>query len=545
MEFDAQDVMTRIAEEAGRARRPIIAPDQAPIAGGIASVVGRSHPIGPKPEYRLQDLLAYRDRAFVDAAFEVVLGRRPDAGERDAYLRVLRDGALSRVEILGSMRWSSEGLARGTHIDGLLVPYTLRRWSRRRWLGRPLAWLRSLLRLDAIAERADIESAAVARNVTELSDETREALGYLEAQLVGLGSFVQEAVARLDGIASARAGEEDAIARLRGDIEASIERVDLRCNAIESMLAAPLQQCATELEGLDSRFNAIESALAELDERAVERQEARLGALQSALAALDERANLLEHHVVAHGAAIEHARRDKEAENERSGSLDPLYVAFEAAFRGPEAIIRERFAPYLDVVRAAGGGTADRPILDIGSGGGEWLQLVKDHGLIASGIDMNRLFVELCRGRGLDVAQGDAIAELGGLGDSTRGAVTAMHVAEHLPFEQLVRLIDEAKRVLAPNGVLILETPNPENLRVGSNTFYLDPTHRNPLPPEMLRWVVAARGFIDVRIERLTTAREMPVPPAVPDGAAGAAAINTFVSMLAAAPDYAIIGRKP
>jgi O-antigen chain-terminating methyltransferase len=39
-----------------------------------------------------------------------------------------------------------------------------------------------------------------------------------------------------------------------------------------------------------------------------------------------------------------------------------------------------------------------------------------------------------------------------------------------------------------PGGLLILETPNPENLVVGACTFWYDPTHIRPLPPAMMRF---------------------------------------------------------
>ncbi len=45
---------------------------------------------------------------------------------------------------------------------------------------------------------------------------------------------------------------------------------------------------------------------------------------------------------------------------------------------------------------------------------------------------------------------------------------------------------------------MIFETPNPENLVVGSNYFYLDPTHRHPLPTELMEFLLKNRGFDEV-----------------------------------------------
>jgi len=90
-----------------------------------------------------------------------------------------------------------------------------------------------------------------------------------------------------------------------------------------------------------------------------------------------------------------------------------------------------------------------------------------------------------------------------------------------------------------------LETPNPENLTVGHHWFYMDPTHRNPLPPEALRWIVEARGFRDVRIERLVLARDQKGPSLLPAYFPGADAVNALIASASAPLDYAIVGKRP
>jgi O-antigen chain-terminating methyltransferase len=81
--------------------------------------------------------------------------------------------------------------------------------------------------------------------------------------------------------------------------------------------------------------------------------------------------------------------------------------------------------------------------------------------------------------------------------------VTGFHIIEHLRFDLLIRLLDECRRVLRPGGCILFETPNPENLVVAAYTFYFDPTHRHPLPPQLTEFVVRERGFTDVEILRL------------------------------------------
>ncbi|WP_235429811.1 class I SAM-dependent methyltransferase [Xanthomonas sp. GPE 39] len=240
-------------------------------------------------------------------------------------------------------------------------------------------------------------------------------------------------------------------------------------------------------------------------------------------------------------------RRLLEEEGRRAAlapKLDALYSAFEDRFRGPESLIQARARPYLQFVRECGAGTLDAPVVDVGCGRGEWLALLRDEGLHARGVDLNSRFVSDATLRGMEVIEGDAIEVLRMMPAGSVGAITSMHLVEHLPFDRVVELIDACHHVLRPGGVLILETPNPENLDVATIYFYMDPTHRNPLPPQMLRWVVEARGYSDARIERLTEERDLTAPALLPDDLPGSSSINNLLARTHVAPDYAIVAHR-
>jgi O-antigen chain-terminating methyltransferase len=226
-------------------------------------------------------------------------------------------------------------------------------------------------------------------------------------------------------------------------------------------------------------------------------------------------------------------------------ALEPFYAAFGDHFREDRSVIRARFQLYLALVREAGAGTAEAPIVDVGCGRGEWLDILQECGLIGRGIEVNRAFIDMCRERGLEVLEGDAIQALRGMPDGSAGAITSMHVIEHLPLERAIALLDEARRVLRPHGLIILDTPNPENLSVGHQWFYMDPTRRPPMPPEALRWTVEARGFSEVRIERLVTAQDRNIPKPVSKDVPGAEAINALLASMNASRAYAIFGKRP
>ena len=183
--------------------------------------------------------------------------------------------------------------------------------------------------------------------------------------------------------------------------------------------------------------------------------------------------------------------------------LDAFYVSFEDRFRGTRADIKQRVAVYLPIVNKAKAGTKAAPVLDVGCGRGEWLELLHENDLVARGVDLNRVMVRQCQELGLDVTESDAITYLRALKTNSLGAVTGVHIIEHIPFKRLIALFDEVLRVLKPGGVAIFETPNPENLIVGACNFYYDPTHLNPLPPEPMKFLMEARGFGRIEIMRL------------------------------------------
>ncbi|NEX17197.1 MAG: hypothetical protein C1943_11330 [Halochromatium sp.] len=219
--------------------------------------------------------------------------------------------------------------------------------------------------------------------------------------------------------------------------------------------------------------------------------------------------------------------------------LDAYYVAFEEEFRGAPEQIRETQEGYIADLRDAGTVSAATPVLDLGCGRGEWLALLVEHGLSAKGVDTNAVMVARCREQGLDAREVDALTALQALPDASLGAVSAFHLIEHLPFSLLHALLEQAHRVLRPGGVLVLETPNPENLLVGSHTFYHDPTHRNPMTPTATRFLVRYLGFTDPEIRRL---HPYPDSAKVPGNDPLTERVNGH---LCGPQDYAIIARKP
>lgn len=226
---------------------------------------------------------------------------------------------------------------------------------------------------------------------------------------------------------------------------------------------------------------------------------------------------------------------------EKGHLLDSLYVTFEDKFRGTREEIKKRLAVYLPLLEKTGSGTEQRPVLDIGSGRGEWLELLRENQVVARGVDINETLAGQCRERGLEVEINDAFTCLQALPDGSLGAITGFHIIEHLPMETLLELYAEACRVLAPGGVAIFETPNPQNLLVGACNFYADPTHKRPLYPETQQFFLEYRGFTNVELKYLhphNSGARLPEAEA-PELAA------RLNDLLSCARDYAVIGYKP
>ena len=224
---------------------------------------------------------------------------------------------------------------------------------------------------------------------------------------------------------------------------------------------------------------------------------------------------------------------------------DSAYTAFENRFRGPREEIRTRQEDYVDLF------LGQAPVVDLGCGRGEFLDLLRAAGIEARGVEGNAHAVRECREKGFDVVHGDLVECLQSQETGSLGGVFAAQVAEHLPPPALSALLAEAHRTLRGGGLLVLETPNPASALAFHDVFIRDLTHERPLHPETLRFLAAAAGFSDVRIQmrnpvpddvRLRLLPGSGLPPPVIQ------ALNENVERLNAllfAPlDYALIARR-
>ncbi len=178
------------------------------------------------------------------------------------------------------------------------------------------------------------------------------------------------------------------------------------------------------------------------------------------------------------------------------------WLKFAERFRGSEDDIRARQRMY------ASRFAQHAPVLDIGCGRGEMLQVFREAGIAARGIDSNDDSIALCQANGLDAEKADLFAYLSALPDASLGGVICCQVVEHLPQARLPEMIRLVHAKLRTGGLVAIETPNPECLAIFATHFYLDPTHRHPIPPALASFYLEEAGFGVIQIQRLSPAIE-------------------------------------
>lgn len=181
--------------------------------------------------------------------------------------------------------------------------------------------------------------------------------------------------------------------------------------------------------------------------------------------------------------------------------ISEYYKAFEDAHRGNLDDIRKKLSQYIPVLE--GFKIKNKKAVDIGCGRGEWLNLLRENGFQPVGVDMNPVMVEVCQKQGLEAVVCNALDYLKNQLDKNVGLITGFHIIEHMPFECLFEIVKESRRVLENGGMVIFETPNPENVMVGSNTFYDDFSHKNPLTPNAIKFLFEYHGFSEVIVKKL------------------------------------------
>ncbi len=426
--------------------------------------------------YSWSALVQLDDEALVQAAFPSLLGRKAKASEAAAWLAELRSGT-DRFEFLATLRYSTEGKRHGVPVHGLRRARIKSALRRTPLLGTLLAnaygWFSTDVRHRYYTARFDLHSR-------QLEQQSR----IISASEAELRSVVRDA---------------------QSSIEAQKEQI--------LKLQDQLQKRELEQQTQLQQHLRVQQEL-----------RGRLGFLER---------NSTKSPATAHNATAEIAQTSPGEHR----IPDSFYLAFEHRFRGDTETIQSRLSYYLPLIHQLRPLIERLPLVDIGCGRGEWLQMLPEASL-RIGIDLNSMNVEACREQGLEAEVADGLDWLKRQPDNSIAAVTGFHVIEHLSFYQLNTLLDECLRVLAPGGMVIFETPNPENLVSAATHFYTDPTHTHPLPPAFSEFMLEYKGFMAVQVHRLN-----PIPSeyALVEDSEVARRCN---ALFYGAQDYAVTAQK-
>ena len=218
--------------------------------------------------------------------------------------------------------------------------------------------------------------------------------------------------------------------------------------------------------------------------------------------------------------------------------------AFAQAFHGDEGSVKTHQARYLRYFTGAS------DVLDVGCGRGEFLELLRDAGITARGVDLSNDMVLRCREKELDVLKADLLPYLAALPDASLGGVFASQVIEHLPTPVLLAFVRLAYDKLRPDGILVVETLNPECLLVHYRWFWMDLTHVRLIHSETLKFLLVTTGFRDLEGQLIGPREPAPLlPPLQLAGDTAAleqfnAATDHLNRLLHGSPDYALIARR-
>jgi SAM-dependent methyltransferase len=347
----------------------------------------------------------------------------------------------------------------------------------------------------------------------------------------GLGARFRQGVWATMGPALSRQQEFNSllVQVLNGQLEET-SRLHAHLREVVSMLVQYLQKVLPVMDARDRLATSLATTRAELILEAFDRRQESLGRRVEGLQALRLRIEVLGEEVQAVRGALEAAiPPPRVSAAALTAASDARYAAFENCYRGSRAEIRARLSSYVEAFRERA------PVVDLGCGRGEFLDLLREHGVAARGVEGNTRAVGECRARGLDVVAGDLVEFLRDHRAASLGGVFAAQVAEHLTPPVLQAMVREANRALRPGGLLVLETVNPTSVTGFLEVYNRDLTHERPLHPDTLRFLVAAEGFSDVRVEMRapvdvsSTLQPVPVDDLPPNVAA---ALNENVARL-------------
>jgi len=521
-----------------------------------------------KEVYEYNDFTKYHDVEFVQNLYKGLLKREADKEGLEYYLNLLRSGEKSKNEIISLFRYSKEGKNKNVQLLGSKKRYIQAYLYKLPIVGYILKSIYTILTLPKLLKRLN----ALENYVTQVDIKSKKNDLLLEK---AINQKAQELQSNIDTKAQELQSNIDTKAQeLQSNIDTKAQELQSNIDTKAQELQSNIDTKAQELQSnIDTKAQELQSNIdtkaqelqSNIDTKAQELQSNIDTKAQELQSNIDTKANIDDIQFYLQSVnyvkeymkisqqniqnLIEEAKKrlpndtfeKKELialTEEEKHKFDTFYVEFEDRFRGTREEIKQRVKVYLPYIEKLPFNKEELKALDVGCGRGEWLELLNDNGYNAQGIDLNRIMVAKSQELGLDVKEADVIEYLSSLEDESLSVITGFHIIEHLPFEVLMKMLEESYRVLKKGGMAIFETLNPENLVVGACNFYTDPTHLNPLVPESTEFIFQSVGF-NTQIKRLNLMKEVKY---IDDKKFSD--LNNLLYAVSKEQDYAVIGYK-
>lgn len=231
----------------------------------------------------------------------------------------------------------------------------------------------------------------------------------------------------------------------------------------------------------------------------------------------------------------------------KSSRDDLNYFVFEDRFRGKREDVKGRQNVFVKYFFGC------KNVLDMGCGRGEFLELLRENDIGARGIDIDEDMIIYCKSRGFDVEKSDAITYLESLDDKSLDGIFIDQVAEHLEPAYLIRMLKLCGDKLMYGHHIIVQTVNPLSLYSLMN-FYIDLSHKKPLHPDTMRFLLQFAGFREIETEFLAPVpgdvrfKRLDVHEDIGEERGWMEIYNQNIEMLNnilyGAQDYAIVGKR-
>ena len=418
--------------------------------------------------YTIEDFSKYHDEEFINNAYKNILNRPADSNGKKYYLEQLRHGLLSKTEIITTIHYSKEGRRQNIVILGSKKRYIMTIVYKIPIIGYIAKLSYTLLTLPKLLKRLNQYENYIGAEFTKQNinnQQLHNQVNKLQKDKVDENTLIQ-IQRELEQKLLLKAEKKE----IEQKLLLKVEKKELEQKLLLKVDENTLIQAQIDIyKKLEKKVNTSELEFPEIP-NSLEIQ---------AMDFLSDAISKFPHPI----------------ENFKDFDKEELYYSlFESTFYNHEVVLKKQLV-YLNYIPKTN--SSKDLHLDIGCGRGELLTLLKQNNYHAMGIDVNSIEIQTLKKQNYLAEHSDMIEFLETTNNSF-SSISALQVIEHIDYDTLKKFISLAYSKIKKDGVIILETINPHN-KVAFNSFYMDETHKRPIPPEMLAFILQYAGFKNIK----------------------------------------------